>query len=61
MAHTAFEHVGNCLETTVRVSWEATDIVISVGCVELIQHEERIKALNAMASEYTCHAYARSI
>lgn len=44
VAHTPFEHVGHGLEAAVRVRREASDIVVRVLGIELVEHQERVEA-----------------
>ncbi len=51
VAHVAVEHVGDRFESAVRMRWEARDVIVRVIGVELIEHQERIHILAALAAE----------
>src|SRR5271155_2578048 len=51
MAHMAIEHVGDSFEAAMRVRREAADIVVRIIGIELIEHQERVHILAALAAQ----------
>ena len=49
--HVAVEHVGDRLETAMRMRREAGDVIVRVVRKELVEHQERIEALVLPAAE----------
>jgi hypothetical protein len=51
MFHTSFEHVGDGLNSAVRVGRKTGKVIFRPRCPEIIQHQERIELRNFVTAE----------
>ncbi len=61
MQHVAVKHVGHGLETAVRMAGKAGDVIVRVLGAELVEHQERIEALELRAADAAAELHACAV